>query len=140
MGPGIAPGRTTLPLACATVDAGVLLDGRLTPIFEAGARMTGYVLNFADISRDIAELARRDGLLQAATEELRAPLGKLRDDAATLAAELAAEPGPAADRRRTLAPAIRDETAASRARARYCPGLRPSSAAPCWSPTTRPST
>ncbi len=108
VGPGIAPGRTTLPLACATVDAGTLLDGRLTPIFEDGARMTGYVLNFADISRDIAELARRDGLLQAATEELRAPLGKLRDDAATLAAEV----GPAEDRRRTLARAIRDQTAA----------------------------
>ncbi|MEE9210625.1 MAG: exonuclease domain-containing protein [Kiloniellales bacterium] len=108
VGPGIAPGRTTLPLACATVDAGTLLDGRLTPIFEDGARMTGYVLNFADISRDIAELARRDGLLRAATEELRAPLGKLRDHAATLAAE----PDPAEDQRRTLARAIRDETAA----------------------------
>ena len=107
-GPGIAPGRTTLPLVCATVDARLLLDGRLTPIFDDGARMSGYVLNFADISRDIAELSRRDGLLQAATEELRAPLGKLRDDAETLAAD----PEPAADRRRTLAREIRDDSAA----------------------------
>ena len=70
--------------------------------------MTGYVLNFADISREIAELARRDGLLQAATEELRAPLGTLRDDAATLAAD----PAPTEDRRYALAVAIRDDSAA----------------------------
>jgi DNA polymerase-3 subunit epsilon len=104
IGPGIAPGRATLPLACATVDAGTLLDGRLTPIFEDGARMTGYVLNFDDISRDIAELAQRDGLLQKAMAERRASLGKLRDAAATLAAE----PEPPQDQRRRLARAIRD--------------------------------
>jgi DNA polymerase-3 subunit epsilon len=107
VGPGIAPGRVTLPLACAAVDGGALLDGRLTPIFEDGARMTGYVLNFADISRDLEEFARRDGLLRAATEELHAPLGKLRDDAESLAAE----PGLAGEQRQNLARAIRDNSA-----------------------------
>jgi DNA polymerase-3 subunit epsilon len=107
VGPGIAPGRVTLPLACAVVDGGALLDGRLTPIFEDGARMTGYVLNFADISRDLEEFARRDGLLRAATEELHAPLGKLRDDAETLAAE----PDLAGEQRQHLARAIRDNSA-----------------------------
>ncbi|MHA1153429.1 MAG: exonuclease domain-containing protein [Alphaproteobacteria bacterium] len=104
-GPGIAPSRTTLPLVCATLDAATLLDGRLTPIFEDGAGMTGYVLNFADVSRDVAEHSRRDGLLRAATEELRAPLGRLRDDADALATELGAEA------QRALAAAIRDDSA-----------------------------
>jgi len=46
-GPAPAPGRTSLPLACTTIDTGTLLDGHLTPIFEDRARMTAYVLNFA---------------------------------------------------------------------------------------------
>ena len=46
-GPAPAPGRITLPLACATVDTETPLDGHLTPIFEDGVRMTAYVINFA---------------------------------------------------------------------------------------------
>ncbi len=46
-GPAPAPGRTSLPLACAAIDTGTPLDGHLTPIFEDRARMTAYVLNFA---------------------------------------------------------------------------------------------
>ena len=101
-GPGAAAAQGSVPLAsvplvCATVDARILLDGRITPIFAAGAaagqKMTGYVLNFADVSNEIAEVARRDALLHAGTEGLRAPLANLRAAAETLAAypDLSAE-------------------------------------------------
>lgn len=106
VGPGIAPGRTTLPLVCATADARLLLDGRLTPIFENGARMSGYVLNFADISRDLEEFTRRDDLVEAATEDLRGPLDALSQAAATLAAE------PDAEARRALAETVQTQSAA----------------------------
>ncbi|MFQ5774052.1 MAG: exonuclease domain-containing protein [Kiloniellaceae bacterium] len=72
------------PLVCTPVDSRVLLDGRITPIVDAHGKITGYVLNFADISKDIADLARRSALLHAATEGLRAPVANLRAAAETL--------------------------------------------------------
>ncbi len=83
--PALAPAQRTAPLVCATVDARILLDGRITPIFDAADTMTGYVLNFADISKELAEVAQRDALLHAATEGMRAPLANLRAAAETLA-------------------------------------------------------
>jgi DNA polymerase-3 subunit epsilon len=86
--PGAAPIAVPpayAPVVCATVDARILLDGRITPIFDAEEKMTGYVLNFADISKEVAEIAQRDALLHAGTEGMRAPLANLRAAAETLA-------------------------------------------------------
>ena len=92
-GQSVAAAQSATPLVCATVDARILLDGHITPIFAAGQKMTGYVLNFADVSNEIAEVAQRDALLHAGTEGLRAPLANLRAAAETLASypDLSAE-------------------------------------------------
>jgi DNA polymerase-3 subunit epsilon len=82
---GAASLHQSIPVVCTTADSDILLDGRITPIFDAQEKITGYVLNFADISKDIADIAQRDNLLQAATEGLRAPLANLRAAAETLA-------------------------------------------------------
>ncbi|RMD63129.1 MAG: PAS domain-containing protein, partial [Alphaproteobacteria bacterium] len=81
-----APSQRTVPIVCATADGATLLEGRLTPILDAAGHPTGYVLNFADVSHEIAELAERGALLHAATEGLRAPVANLRAAVETLEA------------------------------------------------------
>ncbi len=78
-------GEPTAPLVCATVDARTLLRGRMTLIAGSDSKPTGYILTLSDVTRDIAELNRRDRLLRAATEGLRSPLANLRAASETLA-------------------------------------------------------
>ncbi len=70
-----------------TLDGRVLLDGRMSLILENKSRTggvtvepaaIGYVLTFTDATRELAALGRRDALLHATTEALRAPLANLR--------------------------------------------------------------
>jgi len=83
--PSDARGEPTAPLVCATVDARALLRGRMTLIAGGDGPASGYILTLSDVTRDIAELNRRDRLLRAATEELRSPLANLRAASETLA-------------------------------------------------------
>ncbi len=71
-------------VVAATVDARRLLKGRMSLVAGAGGAPAGYVLSFADVSAEIADLARRDALLRAATEGLRGPVANIRAIAETL--------------------------------------------------------
>lgn len=84
--PSESEGDVTAPLVCATADARALLRGRMTLIAGPEGRPSGYTLTLTDVTRDIAELNRRDRLLRAATEGLRSPLANLRAAAETLGA------------------------------------------------------
>ncbi|MBI3453051.1 MAG: PAS domain-containing protein [Rhodospirillales bacterium] len=81
-----AASESAVPLVCATVDARTLLSGRMSLVRDADRRPGGYVLTFADVTRELAELGRRDALLRDATEGLRQPLANLRAAAETAAA------------------------------------------------------
>jgi len=83
--PAEAGNEPTAPLVCATVDGRALLRGRMTLIAGAEGPASGYILTLSDVTRDIAELNRRDRLLRAATEGLRSPLANLRAASETLA-------------------------------------------------------
>jgi len=72
------PEDGTLPVVCATTDSRTLLRGRMSLVLDAAGTPTGYVLTFADVTREIAELSRCDALLRRATEGLRAPIANLR--------------------------------------------------------------
>jgi DNA polymerase-3 subunit epsilon len=71
-------------VVAATVDARTLLKGRMSLVSGADGVPAGYVLSFADVSAEIADLARRDALLRAATEGLRGPVANIRAIAETL--------------------------------------------------------
>jgi DNA polymerase-3 subunit epsilon len=71
-------------VVAATVNARTLLRGRMSLVTGDGGSAAGYVLSFADISAEIADLARRDALLRAATEGLRGPVANIRAIAETL--------------------------------------------------------
>lgn len=76
----------TAPLVCGTIDGRRLLSGALTAITEPERGLTGYVVVFSDKSQEIADLAKRDELILAATEGLRAPLANLLAAAETVTA------------------------------------------------------
>jgi DNA polymerase-3 subunit epsilon len=105
-GNGDGPAEPTAPLVCATVDARALLRGRMSLILDQALRPTGYVLTFSDVTREMAELGRRDTLLRGATEGLRAPLANLRAAAETLAEY----PGIDTGQRRAFEDVIRRES------------------------------
>lgn len=71
-------------VVAATVDARTLLKGRMSLVSRADGAPAGYVLSFADVSAEVADLARRDALLRAATEGLRGPVANIRAIAETL--------------------------------------------------------
>lgn len=71
-------------VVAATVDARALLRGRLSLVAGEGGKPAGYVLSFADVSAEVADLAKRDALLRAATEGLRGPVANIRAIAETL--------------------------------------------------------
>jgi DNA polymerase-3 subunit epsilon len=71
-------------VVAATVDARTLLKGRMSIVAGEGGKPAGYVLSFADVSAEIADLAKRDALLRAATEGLRGPVANIRAIAETL--------------------------------------------------------
>lgn len=74
----------TQTVVCATVDSGALLRGRMSLILDPAHKAGGYVLTFSDVTREVDTLGRRDALLRAATEGLRAPLANLRAAIETL--------------------------------------------------------
>ncbi|HEX6980317.1 MAG TPA: exonuclease domain-containing protein [Alphaproteobacteria bacterium] len=82
--PAAGPEESTLPVVCATTDSRTLLRGRMSLVLDTAGTPTGYVLTFADVTREIAELSRRDTLLRRATEGLRAPIANLRAAAETI--------------------------------------------------------
>jgi len=71
---------------CGTVDGRQLFRGRLGVMLDADRQAAGYVLAMRDAGAELAAMARRDDLLQSATEGLRGPLANLRAAAETLAA------------------------------------------------------
>ncbi len=78
-------------VVAATMDARALLKGRMSIVAGVGGAPAGYVLSFADVSAEIADLAKRDSLLRAATEGLRGPVANIRAIAETLPTVPAAE-------------------------------------------------
>lgn len=93
-----APERGSVAFVCATADARLLLQGRMSLIVDSGDHVSGYVLTFADATRELAGLGRRDALLRAAIGGLRAPVANLRAAAETMAAH----PEMAEDQRRAF--------------------------------------
>lgn len=71
-------------VVAATVDARTLLKGRMSIVVGESGAPAGYVLSFADVSAEVADLAKRDALLRAATEGLRGPVANIRAIAETL--------------------------------------------------------
>jgi DNA polymerase-3 subunit epsilon len=63
---------------CATADAQMLLQGRMSLILDAAGAASGYVLSVTDVGEEIKALAKRDSLLRTVTEEWRAPVAHLR--------------------------------------------------------------
>jgi DNA polymerase-3 subunit epsilon len=62
-----------------------LLGARLGIVLDAKRAPNGYVMSFTELSEEETALAKRDDLLELATEELRAPIANLRAAAETLA-------------------------------------------------------
>ena len=76
--------QRAVPLVCSTIDGLVLLHGQITAIVDAHGKATGYVINFADISKQAADTAKRTALLHAAVDGLRGPIANLRAAAETM--------------------------------------------------------
>jgi len=88
---GAEPEGPVASVVAATVDARALLKGRMSLVAGEGGAPAGYVLSFAEASAEIADTARRDALLRAATEGLRGPVANIRAIAETLPAVPAAD-------------------------------------------------
>jgi DNA polymerase-3 subunit epsilon len=71
---------------CGTADGRRLLQARLGLMLSDDRQPLGYVLALRDVGSELAAAARRDNLLDAATEGFRAPLANLRAAAETLSA------------------------------------------------------
>ncbi len=67
---------TTAGFIVGTADSR-LIQGRMAVILGTGDEITGYVVTLEDATGELATLARRDALLKAATEDVRAPLANL---------------------------------------------------------------
>ncbi|HSR71735.1 MAG TPA: hypothetical protein VLL72_05080, partial [Kiloniellales bacterium] len=104
----VAADQRMATLVCATLERKILLDARLTLILGPDREPAGYVLNFDDFSREMLEVTRRDALLQAATEGLRAPVANLRAAAETLVAH----PTLSAEQRRAFEAVVASESEA----------------------------
>ncbi|MFN3867942.1 MAG: exonuclease domain-containing protein [Hyphomicrobiaceae bacterium] len=61
----------------STADLGTLVETRMRLVIDANGDMTGYVLSFQDIGREIESLAARDTLLREVMVEWRRPLANL---------------------------------------------------------------
>jgi len=68
-----------------TADGRRLLQARLGLVRDSDREAAGYVLALRDIGAELATAARRDDLLQLATEGMRAPLANLRAAIETVA-------------------------------------------------------
>ena len=76
-----APGARFM---CGAAGGQRLLGARLGIVLDAKNTPNGYVLSFTELSQEETALAKRDDLLELATEELRAPTANLRAAAETL--------------------------------------------------------
>jgi DNA polymerase-3 subunit epsilon len=69
---------------CGAANGQRLLGARLGVVVDAKGAPNGYVLSFAELGEEDTALAKRDDLLESATEGLRAPVANLRAAAETL--------------------------------------------------------
>jgi hypothetical protein len=69
---------------CGVAGGQRLVGARLGIVFDAKGAANGYVVSFAELGEEETALAKRDDLLELATEELRAPIANLRAAAETL--------------------------------------------------------
>jgi DNA polymerase-3 subunit epsilon len=69
---------------CGAAGGQRLLGARLGIVLDAKGAPNGYVLSFSEYGEEETALARRDDLLELATEGLRAPIANLRAAAETL--------------------------------------------------------
>ena len=69
---------------CGAADGRRLLGARIGLVLDAKAAPSGYVLSFAELGDEATALAKRDDLLQLATDGFRAPVANLRAAAETL--------------------------------------------------------
>ncbi len=69
---------------CGTARGQRLLGARLGIVLDAKSAPNGYVLSFSEFGEEDTALAKRDDLLELATEGLRAPIANLRAAAETL--------------------------------------------------------
>ncbi len=97
---------STGAFVCATADARVLLQGRMSLIVDERDVVMGYVLTLADATQRIAALGARDALLRAAIEGVRGPIANLRAAAETLVAH----PEMPADQRRAFESIVVNES------------------------------
>ncbi|MGE0118126.1 MAG: exonuclease domain-containing protein [Dongiaceae bacterium] len=93
---------------CGTADGRRLLQARLGLVLGTDRLPAGYVLALRDVGGEMAAAARRDDLLQLATEGLRAPLANLRAAIETVAHH----PDLPREQRATFQNVILDESAA----------------------------
>jgi DNA polymerase-3 subunit epsilon len=69
---------TTARFVSAAIDGRNMFQGRMNLIADEDKRERGYVLSFTDVSREMEDLGKRDGLIRAATDGLRSPVANLR--------------------------------------------------------------
>jgi DNA polymerase-3 subunit epsilon len=70
---------------CGAAEGQLLLGARLSLVLDAKGAPNGYVLSLTELGEEDTALAKRDNLLELATEGLRAPVANLRAAAETLA-------------------------------------------------------
>lgn len=70
--------RGGVTFIAAAVDGRTMLRGHMSLVLDAQREPTGYVLTLADVGTELEDLATRDALLNAATQELRRPVANLR--------------------------------------------------------------
>lgn len=99
---------TTRRIVCATADLATLLDARLSLVRDSGEEAAGYVLSFADVGHQVADLALRDEILREVMVDWRRPLANL-----SAAAEmLSVDPDLARDERQAFEDIVFKEVAA----------------------------
>lgn len=81
---GGAGGAAGSRFVCGTIDSRKLFQARLGVVRDADGQLAGYVLAMREAGAELAAMARRDDLLQLATQGLRGPLANLRAAAETL--------------------------------------------------------
>jgi DNA polymerase-3 subunit epsilon len=76
-----APGARFM---CGAAGGQRLLDARLGVVLDSKGTANGYVLSFTELGEEEKALAKRDDLLESATEGMRAPIANLRAAVETL--------------------------------------------------------
>ncbi|MFM8990198.1 MAG: PAS domain-containing protein, partial [Alphaproteobacteria bacterium] len=81
-----APSSDSCDVVCATADAARLLHGRIALTRGEGGAASGYVLTFADATREVEALAARDRAMRDLADGMRRPVANLAAAAETLGA------------------------------------------------------